>query len=166
MTKRFFLYLVMLLFLLSSLTNSSAHQATKTGDSSGAAKPQYAKTLQAIAEAIAELKDKFPQLEKFSPRENANPEHLVITYAYHTHEAERRGGWTSGVPNPDDDGIWFYIDFHAPDSQAQIHTQPVTTKICLEEKRVSFLILEGKKTKSLYGEIWSILKSHGAKVCK
>jgi hypothetical protein len=75
-------------------------------------------------------------------------------------------GWTSGVPNPDDDGIWFYLDFHDPDSMAQIHTQPwVGRKMCLGKKIAWLLILEGQKTKPLAREILSILEKYGVKPC-
>lgn len=126
----------------------------------------YSKTLQSIAQDIATLKNEFPQLVEFLPTKNAEDERLVISYGYHTHRAEHIGGWTSGVPNPDDDGVWFYIDFHEADSQAQIHTQPMTIdNMCLGAKRASFLMLEGQKTKSLEGPMWTILQNHGVKKC-
>ena len=75
-------------------------------------------------------------------------------------------GWAGGVPNPDSDGIWFYVDLHDADSQAQIHTQPVTANLCLGKKRVSFLILEGEGTNSVAGRIHAILTAHGVTFCK
>jgi hypothetical protein len=125
----------------------------------------YSQTLKAIGQDITGLKNDFPQLTDFSEK-NLNLQRLSIAYQYHTHAPQRSGGWTSGVPNPDDDGVWFYIDIHDPNSNLQIHTQPVTAALCLKEMRVSFLILEGSKTKSLYGPIHAILKKHGAEVCK
>ena len=125
----------------------------------------YWKTLQAIARDIAKLETDFPQLKDFSPAKNTDAQRLALSYGYRTHQAQHRGGWTSEVPNPDDDGIWFYIDFHNPDSQAQIHTQPVVAKLCLADKRVSFLILEGRNTKPVAGRIGNILRSHGVKEC-
>ena len=74
----------------------------------------YKKILTGIAHRIEALKKDFPHLKEFSPQKNTNLENLSISYEYHTHPAQHRGGWTSGVPNPDDDGIWFYIDFHDP----------------------------------------------------
>jgi hypothetical protein len=130
-----------------------------------AAPEDYWKPLQAIARDIAKLETDFPQLRDFSPTKNGDIRRLALDYGYHTHQAQHRGGWTSEVPNPDDDGIWFYIDFHEPDSRAQIHTQPVVAKLCLADKRVSFLILEGKNTKSVAGRIGNILRSHGVKEC-
>ena len=121
------------------------------------------KTLRAIAQDIEKLKNEFPQLKEFSLTKSLDSKRLVISYDFHTHEPERRVGWTGGVPNPDDDGIWFYIDFHERDSQAQIHTQPVTIPLSLGKKRVSFLILQGQKTKSLESHIMSILKKNGIK---
>jgi len=90
----------------------------------------------------------------------------VITYAFRTHAPEKHGGWTSGVPNPDDDGIWFFIDFHEASSTAEIHTQPMTgPPMCIGAKRVSFLILEGKATSPAYGAIWKVLRAQGVKDC-
>jgi hypothetical protein len=84
----------------------------------------YETTMQAIAQDIANLRSKVPELQDFSPGKNAKG--LTINYAYHTHKAKHRGGWTAGVPNPNDDGVWFYINFHDPHSIAQIDTQPAT----------------------------------------
>jgi len=101
----------------------------------------------------------------FSPAACADLERLTITYSYSTHEPQGRPGWAGSVPNPNADGVWFYIDFHDPDSQAQIHTQPVTVPLCFGDKRVSFLILEGKKTKPVGEKIRTILEKHGIKLC-
>ena len=127
--------------------------------------PDYLEVVHAIARDIEGLKGDFPQLKDFSPAQAVNAERLVITYAYHTHPPQGVGGWTSGVPNPDDDGIWFYFDFHDPDSQAQIDTQPMTQSLCLGRKRAIFLILEGSQTKPLAGSISSLLRRHGVTPC-
>ena len=136
------------------------------GDRGMATEINYAKILQGIAHRITSHKKDFPQLKEFSPPKNTNPQNLSIEYAYHTHPARHRGGWTSGVPNPDDDGIWFYIDFHDSDSTAQIHTQPVVRKMCIGKKIAFLLILEGKNTKPLQDTIWEILEEYGAKPCE
>jgi hypothetical protein len=128
-------------------------------------KADYSKSLEAIAREIRSLKQEFPQMQEFSAGRNTALDRLVIEYAYHTHQARHQGGWTSGVPNPDDDGVWFYVDFHDLESRAQIHTQPVTRNLCFAEKRVSFLILEGKNAKPLAGRIGNILKRHGVSDC-
>jgi hypothetical protein len=130
-----------------------------------AAPEDHWKALQAVARDIAKLKTDFPQLKDFSPTKNADVGRLALTYGYHTHQAQHPGGWTSEVPNPDDDGIWFYVDFHEPDSSAQIHTQPMVANLCLADKRVSFLILEGKNTKPVAGRIGKILTKYGVKQC-
>ena len=122
--------------------------------------------LKAVARDIEALKPEFPQLEEFSAARHLSVEHAKIDYGFRTHAPERRGGWTSGVPNPDDDGVWFYIDIHDPDSNLQIHTQPMTAAICLDGQRVSFLILEGKRTNSLRGPIWKALAKQGARPCE
>ena len=110
------------------------------------------------------MKKTYPQLKEFSIDKNADIENLKVDYSYHTHTSERTGGWTSGVPNPDADGIWFYVDLHDKDSTAQIHTQPVTgTSLQFGKKRVCFLILQGAATQSVSGKIKSILQANGAK---
>jgi len=124
----------------------------------------YSKVLLTVARDIAGLKRDFPQLEDFSPSDHADPKGLQIAYAFHTHRPQGMAGWTSGVPNPDDDGVWFYIDVHEPGSAAQIHTQPVVPKGILGDKRVMFLILEGAETKPLAGSIRQILRRNGTKL--
>ena len=57
--------------------------------------------------------------------------------------------------------MWFYIDFHEPNSTAQIHTQPVVPPLFFWDKKVMFLILEGKRTKELAGVLREILLRHG-----
>jgi len=121
--------------------------------------------LKAVAIDIEKLKTEFPQLREFSAVKHLRAEPPSIGYAFRTHAPERTGGWTSGVPNPDADGIWFHIDLHDPGSKLQLHTQPVTPSLCLGESRVSFLLLEGRDTRSLYGPIWSALSKQGAREC-
>jgi hypothetical protein len=123
------------------------------------------KILKAIARDIEKLKPKFPQLKDFSAQKHFVPSRAVINYSFHTHAPKHRGGWTAGVPNPDNDGLWFYIDLHDPNSTAQIHTQPLTMEFCLGGKRVSFLSLEGTDTKSVAPAIREILRKHGAHEC-
>ncbi len=118
-----------------------------------------------MAADIEKLKPDFPQLRDFAARKHLRTKPPSIEYAFRTHAAEKKGGWTSGVPNPNLDGVWFHIDLHDPDSKLQLHTQPVTASLCIGESRVSFLMLEGRDTRSLYGPIWSVLTKHGAKAC-
>lgn len=114
---------------------------------------------------IEKLKADFPQLRDFSAADHLRAEPPSIGYAYRTRPPQRTGGWTSGVPAPDADGVWFHIDLHDPRSQLQLHTQPVTPSLCLGESRVAFLLLEGPETRSLYGPIWSALSKQGAREC-
>jgi hypothetical protein len=125
----------------------------------------YADVMRAIAQDIAALRHDYPQLAQFQSDRQIGGE-MAITYTFHTHAAAPGGGWTSGVPNPDDDGIWFYLDFHDPQSTAQIHTQPVIAAQCIGDKRVSLLILEGRTTRSVEGEIQKILRHHGVGRCE
>ena len=121
----------------------------------------YGKAILSIGKAIEALKGEYPQLRSFSVRGNANKAGLYITYNFNTHQPAHRAGWAGAVPNPDANGIWFYIDFHDPDSPAQIHTQPVTAPLYFGKKRVSFLILEGNDTKPVSAAISRILNAHG-----
>jgi hypothetical protein len=150
---------------ISNAQERSAQPAPAGSKSKGPLKPDPSKVLQAIAQGIEGLKGEFPQLKEFSPEQAFDAERLTISYSYRTHRSDRRGGWTAGVPNPDEDGIWFYIDLHDPDSQAQIHTQPVTVALCLGQKRAMFLILEGSQTKSVAGRISSLMSEHGITSC-
>lgn len=125
----------------------------------------YVKVLCDIKTDLANLAEKFPQLKEFEEEAELDESRLSLSYAFHTHSPERRGGWTSGVPNPDPDGIWFYIDFHDPESTRQIHTQPVVIPLCIGSKMVSFLILEGDKTHSLRVKVMGVLRKHGVKDC-
>ncbi len=123
--------------------------------------PSYEAAITAIAEDIERLKNQYPQLADFSSRKHCSRESLVISYSYRTHRSQRRGGWTSGVPNPDADGIWFHIDFHDPDSTDQIHTQPVVRDMRYREKKVMVLILEGKRTRRVAPALMTVLRRRG-----
>lgn len=141
---------------------STAPAATDI-EASASAKPDAAYTvaIRAIARDIAELKPAYPQLSEFDPERNLIADRLAITYQHNTHRSTARGGWAAAVPNPDPDGIWFYIDFHDPNSNDQIHTQPFTGNYGFRDMKVSFLILQGAKTKPFDGALWSILRKHG-----
>ncbi len=148
-----------ILFLMLLVALISADREVSLADMEN-----YHEFIKKTSEEISELKNTYPQLKEFSIHKHADIENLKVDYAYHTHKPEHSGGWTSGVPNPDSDGIWFYIDLHDKDSTAQIHTQPITgISLRVGDKRVCFLILEGTETKSLGDKILSILKANGAK---
>jgi hypothetical protein len=119
-----------------------------------------------VAEQIEALKGQYPQLEEFSAQRNAHRATLRISYAYRTHKAKHHGGWSAGVPNPDEDGVWFFIDLHDPSSKLQIHTQPMMGHPqCLGRMRVGFLILEGRETVSMERATWQILRKNGVIEC-
>ncbi len=131
-----------------------------------AAGQDYSKIMTSIARDIENLKVSYPQLKKFSIKKHLNTDKLRIVYDYHTHEPAHTGGWSSGVPSPDNDGISLFIDFHDSASTAEMHTQPMTiVPCCLGDKRISFLLLEGKETKSVNVPIWKILRKYGVKEC-
>src|SRR5215470_6413312 len=126
------------------------------------------KIISAIGQDIAKLKAKFPQLREFSVSKNVLSERLIINYDYHTHRSQITRGWRAQFPEPDDDGVWLYIDFHDPASPDRIHTRPTWPgwwSDCFEDKGVLFLMREGDKTSSVLGEIREILKRHGVKPC-
>ena len=126
-----------------------------------------AATLALIAQGIEDQKERYPQLREFSVRANADLVALTISYGYRTHKARHAGGWTAGVPNPGEDGVWFNIDFHDAASTLQIHTQPALgVAHCLGHMRVGFLILEGSRTASVNGAIWQVLKRYGVAECR
>jgi hypothetical protein len=121
----------------------------------------YESKIWRIAESIELLKTDYPQLADFSARSHCDRGMLAIKYGYSTHPAHRLGGWTSGVPNPNKDGVWFYIDFHDPGSQRQIHTQPIVPRYRYKDKEVMFLILEGEQTESIRAAVSKILRDNG-----
>ncbi len=147
-----------LLIILSATTIGFAQETNDT-------LPDYLATIKNIAKDIEALKKDYPQLKNFFAKVNTYPESLSISYNYDCHRPTLQTGWTAGVPNPNKGGVWFYIDFHSPDSQDQIHTQPATIPLCLGDKKVSFLILEGKDTKSLSDAIFAILKKYKIVEC-
>ena len=124
----------------------------------------YSQTIRLIASDIEGLKSSYPQLADFTAEVYCDVAGLVIDYAYKTHRAEGRPGWAGGVPNPDNDGVWFRIDFHDPDSMEQIHTQPVTEDLRYRDKKVSFLILQGSGTTDLGQSLDAILKKRGIRL--
>jgi hypothetical protein len=129
--------------------------------------PSHSNTLVLIAREIEGLKGKYPQLKEFSHQGNLDINALKIVYAYRAHKAKLSGGWTAGVPSPDEHGIWFYIDFHDSSSISEINTQPASiARQCLGDKMVGFLILEGQKTTSVNGAIWQILRKYDVTECR
>jgi hypothetical protein len=118
--------------------------------------------LEAIAHDIEALAPAYPQLAGFRTATCFDATRLTIVYDFHTHPPRRAGGWAAAVPNPDSDGIWFYIDLHDPESSAQIHTQPVTPMIDVLGQRLMMLVLEGDRTAPVAGELRSILERRRA----
>ena len=131
----------------------------------GTPPPDPATVLRNVAIDIEALGASHAQLAAFRAGEHLDAGQARIDYAWHTHVATRAGGWTSGVPNPDPDGIWFHIDVHDPASSLQLHTQPVVERLCLGKARVSFLVLEGEQAEPAAGELRRILEKHGVTRC-
>jgi hypothetical protein len=152
--------------ILTLVGGGIVRSALSAGDGTTSGDPPlspYQSAIGRIAASIERLKPEYPQLAAFSCRAHCDTDRLVISYGYKTRPAPRRGGWTSGVPHPNEDGVWFYIDFHDPASQAQIHTQPVVPRYRYQDKRVMFLILEGESTRNVRGAILQILQDNGVK---
>ena len=119
--------------------------------------------LDKVAAGIEALRTGHPQLKAFDAATALDRSRLELTYGFHTHQATHRGGWTSGVPNPDDDGVWFHIDVHDRASTSQLHTQPVVERLTLGKKVVMLLVLEGKATTPVGGKLRALLLASGAK---
>ena len=136
------------------------------GQSRSASEYQARQFVERVSHDLAALKSNYPQLVEFSRSKATDIANLKIVYGFHTHRVDHPGGWTASVPNPDPDGLWFYIDVHDATSNAQIHTQPQNGSICFGTNRVSFLILEGPRTRPLGAAIWRILQKHGARPCR
>jgi hypothetical protein len=118
-----------------------------------------------ITKDILLLKSNYPQLSDFSIS-NVDFQTLKIWYEYRCHQSDDPGsGWAYGAPNPDNDGLWFYIglwDENDPiESNAQINTQPVIPTMYIKDKRVTFLILEGSNTSLLNEQLKIILVKNG-----
>ena len=127
----------------------------------------YEDKIKKIAEEIEALNSQYPQLIDFDSSENLDLQNLVITYKYKTRPPKSTAGWRGGVPEPGKRGIWFHINFHDSDSQSQIDTQPVMPyQLCIGKKQVTFLMLEGKKTRSIFDKLFIILKRHGVVDCR
>lgn len=124
----------------------------------------YEDVIAAIAADIAALKGTYPQLAAFSVDEHCYRDRLIISYEYRTAWPQRtRGGWAGSVPHPDEQGVWFYIDLHDPDSTRQIHTQPVVEDLRYRDKKVMLLILEGRDTAPLGPALRRILLQRGVR---
>lgn len=121
----------------------------------------HRQALLAIARDIEGLRDRYPQLAGFSATASCDPERLVITYQHRVGPPGGRGGWVAGLPQPEPDGIWLYLDFHDRGSTAQIHTQPVVPERRRGDKRVMVLLVEGARARSLAPALEDILRRHG-----
>lgn len=125
-----------------------------------------ARAIAAIAADIEAMRPGYPQLSEFVAERNTEPARMTISYGAHTHAPRPSGGWTAGVPEPDEDGVWFSIDLHDPRSTLELHTQPmVGERHCFRGLELSFLLREGRATRSLNAPLWGILKKHGVRAC-
>ena len=142
-------------------TEQAAAPPTQAVTQAAAPPAAFPATCHEIAKDIEKLARQYPQLINFRAVDQKD---CWISYEYKTHRATTRGGWSSGVPHPDPDGVWFYIgvyDPSGPDAQAQIHTQPVVPNWWIGSRKVMYLILEGDKTKPAATAISKILERHG-----
>lgn len=149
------------IFLIGGPTVGYAQSADQRVNQGDPAFQEYQTALERITAGIEGLKSDYPQLSDFTAETHYEPARLVIRYGYKTHKAPGGGGWTSGVPHPDDEGVWFYIDIHDPASTAQVHRQPIVQRYRFLDQEVMFLMLEGRKTESLHGAIVQIFVRNG-----
>ncbi len=147
--KKLILIMVLVMFIIGTVNEAEIDRAS---------------ILIKIAKDIESLKKDYPQLVAFKAPNSFKSENYDISYSYKTVRPSRTGGWTSGVPNPTNDGVWFYISIHNVNSTRQIHTQPITLKnVYIGKYKFQFLILQGKNTKDLNSTLWNIFSKHGVK---
>ena len=105
-------------------------------------------------------------LSKFDTEQNVDLNALSIEYAHNTERSKINAGWRAGVPAPQENGVWFYVDLHDVDSTKQLHTQPLSAgPYCYAEKLVAVLILQGAKTKPFSKPLMEILHRNGVRPC-
>ncbi|MEO8554116.1 MAG: hypothetical protein ABI678_29275 [Kofleriaceae bacterium] len=116
-----------------------------------------------IAEDLETLRPQFPALREYRGS-TAERRDCYISYGWHTHRSQGGAGWAAGVPNPDPDGVWFYIGIYDPagaEARSQINSQPMTPDWRLGSRKVTFLVLEGEQASGLGAAILDVLSHHG-----
>ena len=114
----------------------------------------------ALAKEIEALKPEYPQLEAFSAVKAVSG--CSISYDHKTHQAAQRGGWTAGFPEPNSDGIAFYINLYdRPEQAGQADTQPVMPPWRIGKYKVTFLLLDGDKVPTVRTPIHNRLRLLG-----
>ena len=120
-------------------------------------------TCAAIAADLETLRPQFPALVEYRA-DTAQQRPCWISYGWHTHRSTSTGGWTAGVPNPDRDGVWFYIGIYdpkGPEASAQINTQPMTPNWWIGDRKVMYLVLAGDGVHGLEERVMAVLTKHG-----
>jgi hypothetical protein len=147
-----------LLVLVTAACGSASHGAPVTQAS------DYTEVCRAIAGDIERIGRGYPQLVDYRAVDaHIEAQSCRIDYGYRTHRATHVGGWSAGVPNPDPDGIWFYISLWDPQSaeaSSQINTQPVMPSWWIGDRRVTFLVLEGDRNPPVRDKLFDILETH------
>ncbi len=146
--------------LATNLTGSEGDRAKRSNAPAGTAESTPVDVICSIADDIERLKGKHPQLAEFAADKHCDASVLKIEYRYRTFR-RAGGGWLAAVPNPYDDGIWLYIDFHDPDADRPHHKQKVAAPLYFRDKKVTFLILEGNNSKDVAADIYKMLHRHG-----
>jgi hypothetical protein len=138
----------------------AADEVATPTETAPAAAVSFPATCRAIASDLETLTRQFPQLANYRA---VDQEDCHVSYKHKTHRSTARGGWSAGVPHPDDDGIFLYIGIWDPNGSdmRQIDTQPFTGDRWIGDRRVTYLILEGKKVTSADAAITKILERHG-----
>jgi hypothetical protein len=117
----------------------------------------------AIARGLERLGETYPQLQEFDAKTHSDTERLEISYTYRIGPPPQAAGWRGAAPDPEPQGMFLYIGFHAPDSTRQIHTQPVTLPRHYKDLAVTVLLLEGDDTDPAAEAITQVLTANGVR---
>jgi len=120
-----------------------------------------------IARSIERLKPRFDQLAEFSDARNVLADG-VISYDYKTHPSVVRGGWRSGWPVANSDGIALHIDIwdESDPHRSQLNDQRAETRpyARIGAWRVTFIMSEGNAVAPVYDSVYQILLAKGLRV--
>ncbi|MGC4092756.1 MAG: hypothetical protein QM756_33715 [Polyangiaceae bacterium] len=112
------------------------------------------------------LKPKYSALAEFDAshaRRELHADDCIISYGYRTHPSTARGGWARATPEPDPDGVWFYVgawDPEGPERHSQIDTQAGFSTYRFGRQHLTVLIKDCQK-QPLRGALWKVLRRHG-----
>jgi hypothetical protein len=122
----------------------------------------------AIASDIELLRARFPQLVEYRTAAAMHRD-CVIEYGWHIgRPTGRGGGWTAQVPDPERDGVWFYVglyDPNGPEANDQINSQPIMPADWrIGARKVTLLVVEGADTHGIGAAVIEVLRRHGMRL--